>query len=108
MPFTKILAGAIVTLSLSASSALAWGDMYMGSDTANNPNSGEIYAYPGANNCPAGLQPVVVGGAICCGTPTATGYGDYTPMPRKVVKKRHYSPAPRAYAPEGIKGVVYR
>ncbi|SPF78068.1 hypothetical protein [Pseudoprimorskyibacter insulae] len=107
MRFTPFFAAA--ALALSANSALAWGDIYMG-DGTNNPNSGQIYAYPTkANYCPAGLQPVVVGGVICCGTPTAPGYGDHTLAPKAVYKKKTYSaPAPRIYAPEGVKGVIYR
>lgn len=107
MRLTPFIAAA--ALALSATSALAWGDMYMG-DGTNNPNSGQIYAYPTSTNyCPAGLRPVVVGGVICCGQPTAPGYGDYTPMPKKVYKKAPAAKAaPRIYAPEGYKGVIYR
>lgn len=77
-----------MTLAISATSAFAWGDMYMG-DGTNNPNSGQVYAYPGENNCPTGMRPIVMGGVICCGTPTASGYGDYTPMPRTKKKRGH-------------------
>lgn len=36
-----------------------------------------VWAYPQAENyCPAGLQPVRLGGVVCCGKPTHTGYGD--------------------------------
>ena len=46
-----------------------------------------IWAYPTeANYCPPGLQPVVLGGVICCGVPTHTGY-----RPHVV---QHRAPAP--------------
>ncbi len=39
-----------------------------------------VYAYPSkANYCPAGLQPVTVGGVICCGVPNAHGYNPNPP-----------------------------
>ncbi|MGX9356715.1 hypothetical protein ACS3SW_16595 [Roseobacteraceae bacterium S113] len=63
------LAAAAGVFALTASQALAWGDMYMGNAT-HNPNSMPIQAYHGPNYCPAGLQPVLVGGVICCGTPS--------------------------------------
>ena len=67
----KTLGAAAVTgaVLLSATQAMAWGDMYMGPDTAHNPNSAPIQAYHGPNYCPAGLSPVIMGGVICCGTP---------------------------------------
>ncbi|WP_226782516.1 hypothetical protein [Oceaniglobus trochenteri] len=45
-----------------------------------------IYAYPTANYCPAGLQPVTIGGVICCGTPTR--HQSYARMMQHPVKKR--------------------
>ncbi|WP_425037551.1 hypothetical protein [Primorskyibacter sp. S187A] len=66
----KILkaAGLAGVLALGATQAMAWGDMYMGDQTENNPNSMPVQAYHGPNYCPAGLQPIVMGGVICCGT----------------------------------------
>ena len=32
-------------------------------------NGMPTYPYHAANNCPAGLSPIVMGGVICCGTP---------------------------------------
>lgn len=60
--------------------ALAWS-----SNTQPATNEIKIWAYPSTkNNCPVGLQPVVVGGAISCGIPTATGYQAYlTPAPNQ-------------------------
>lgn len=108
MQLTKTIAAAALGLALSAGSALAWGDIYMGDGTPKQPL---VYAYGGENYCPAGLQPVVAGGEICCGVPNTTSYGNYTPKPRakahaprRVVQKR----GPRAYAVEGEKGVIYK
>ena len=66
----------------------------------------KIYPYHGQNFCPAGFQPVVVGGVICCGQPNQhMSYQQALahPMPKK---KRHvrrtYSARP-SYTP-GTKG----
>ncbi|WP_146590717.1 hypothetical protein [Puniceibacterium confluentis] len=110
MRFTTYIAAAATALMLSSGAALAWGDMYMG-DGTNNPNSNMlVHTFPSsANYCPAGLQPVTVGGQICCGVPTAGAYinraGGKRMQPTPVRKVYH---APRAYAPIGEKGVIYR
>lgn len=94
---------AAAALSLTAGTAFAWGDMYMG-DGTHNPNSNVlVHSYSGANYCPEGLQPVTIGGVICCGTPNAGAYVNNPGKARRVYKK-----APTAYAPVGEKGVVYR
>jgi hypothetical protein len=101
------IVAAVMALAVSASPALAWGDMYMG-DGTNNPNSNMlVHAYKGPNLCPAGLQPVSIGGVICCGTPNAGYYVDRPGAAHHPRAVRH-RPAPRAYAPAGEKGVVYR
>ncbi|MBN7786017.1 hypothetical protein JYP51_13885 [Ponticoccus gilvus] len=101
------LVAATLAFAVSGSAALAWGDMYMG-DGTNNPNSNMlVHAYKAPNLCPAGLQPVTVGGVICCGNPNAGYYIDRPGGQKKYYKARH-KPAPRAYAPAGEKGVVYR
>ncbi|MFW2589914.1 hypothetical protein [Sagittula sp. SSi028] len=104
----RLFSAAVTAFALSGSAAFAWGDMYMG-DATNNPNSNALmHAYDAPNYCPAGLQPVMMGGVVCCGTPNA---GAYVNRPGKVHKKvvhRAATPAPRAYAPVGEKGVVYR
>jgi hypothetical protein len=55
----------------------------------------KLFPYPAsANYCPAGLQPIVLGGVICCGVPNQAGtYSDYQrhPVTRRVVKQ-HYAP----------------
>ncbi|WP_043843140.1 hypothetical protein [Roseivivax marinus] len=107
MRMTSILAAA-AAFSLSAGAAAAWDDSYRGEAT-NDPNSDfMIHSYPAANHCPQGLQPVVLGGVISCGTPDAGPYinragGHATPTRAH----RSYG-ASGAYAVEGEKGVVYR
>ena len=65
-----------------AAPAMAWNE------TQPASNDMAVWAYPSkANYCPAGLQPVVVGGVVCCGTPTHYGYQSHpAPKPRKVHK----------------------
>ncbi len=55
----------------------------------NQPEGMMVHPYSASkNNCPAGLQPVTMGGVICCGTPTTTetyynaggGKRSYRPM----------------------------
>ena len=52
-----------------------------GSGTQNTqPATNEIavWAYPARENfCPTGLQPVSIGGVICCGVPNRTGYASH-------------------------------
>ena len=110
MSFTKIFTVAATALTLSATTALAWDDAYKGV-VRHNPNAEVLRnAYPSAANyCPAGLQPVLVSGEICCGTPNAGPYVNRAGGHKKVYKKKHYvSHAPRMDAPVGEKGVVYR
>lgn len=45
-----------------------------------------IYPYATENFCPAGLQPIQLGGVICCGVPTRTQ--SYASMMRHPVAKR--------------------
>ncbi|MGY3439195.1 MULTISPECIES: hypothetical protein [unclassified Marinovum] len=116
MNFTKatLIAGFLaLSVTMSASPALAWGDMYMG-DGTTKAGQNLVYAYPGVPNyCPAGLQPVLANGEICCGKPNTTGTYYNAPGKAKAVrvKRRSHgakSYAPKAYAPEGVKGVIYR
>ena len=72
-----------------------------------------VHPYKAENLCPAGLQPVTVGGVICCGQPNTSGpYIDRAGGHRNVHKvkrvatKRHYEP--RYYTVEGEKGVRMR
>ena len=56
------------------------------------------------NYCPAGLQPIQLGGVICCGVPNQSGsYSDYQRHP--VAKKRHYhQPRPAEYGSKSPQG----
>lgn len=67
-----ILLSAAAGLVLAAAPAQAWSNRpYTQPATDTVP----VWAYPTKQNyCPAGLQPVVVGGVICCGVPTHVGY----------------------------------
>lgn len=97
---TTLVAG---MLALGATQALAWGDMYRGDGTTR---AGEtlVYPYPAAvNYCPAGLQPVVANGEICCGRPNTTA--TYYKTPSRTRSRAHQ---PRVYHIEGIKGAVYK
>lgn len=95
------ISAAATALALSATSAFAWGDMYMG-DATNDPNSNFlIHEYRAANYCPAGLQPVLAGGVVCCGVPNAGPYYN-----RAGGHKRTYQRTPQ-FVP-GEKGMVYR
>ena len=90
---------AAAVLSLSGSAAFAWGDMYMG-DATNNPNSNFlVHEYKAPNYCPAGLQPVLAGGVVCCGVPNAGPYYNRTGTDRRTYQPRIVP---------GEKGVVYR
>lgn len=99
---------AAAVLALSGTVVLAGNDIYQG-DPTNNPNSTMlVHTYADSENlCPAGLQPVLAGGMLCCGTPNAGPYVNHASVKRKVIHKKKMS-RPRAYAPEGGKGVIYR
>ena len=51
-----------------------------------------LFTYPAsANYCPSGLQPIVLNGVICCGTPnTHATYSDWNRHP--VQRKKYYAP----------------
>lgn len=97
MRVAKVLALAGVMTMGGAATALADGH-----------NTILVHPYKAANYCPAGLQPVTVGGVICCGTPnTSAHYVDRPGGKRhyRKVAKRHQS---KYYAVEGEKGVRMR
>ncbi len=60
-----------VTLSLAApSAAQTWSSNAPVIGPVNQPEGLLMHPYPAAeNHCPNGLQPVTMGGVICCGTP---------------------------------------
>ncbi len=82
-----LFSGILAAAALSAAPALAWNE----SMTQPATDEVAVFAYPAkANYCPAGLQPVVVGGVICCGVPTHQAY------------KAHRATKPRKPAPTYI------
>lgn len=86
MLIKSLTAAAALSLALS-SQAFAWGDMYMGNSTSSQTVS--IHPYHGPNYCPIGLQPVVVNGVICCGTPNSNvSYQQMMahPMPKRAAR----------------------
>jgi hypothetical protein len=75
----------------------------------------KVYAYPSsANYCPAGLQPVTLGGAIGCGTPNQPM--TYAEVKAHPVVHRHRHPhravtlrrSARVPCPAGAKGCSYQ
>ncbi|WP_254695445.1 hypothetical protein [Oceanicola sp. D3] len=88
---------AVAGLILGAGAVMAQG----------KPDAPRIYAYPGENFCPTGLQPVTISGVICCGTPNQkVSYASMkaTPAPvrrQKVVRRK----ASTGYLWHGGKGV---
>ena len=82
-----IISAALLGAATFASPALAWNE------TQPASNDMAVWAYPSkANYCPAGLQPVVIGGVVCCGTPTHHGYQSHpTPKPKKHKPAKHVS-----------------
>ena len=110
MRFTQTIPAAVAALVLSTSTAFAWDDAYKG-DATHNPNSNVLmHEYKAANNCPAGQQPVMMGGVICCGEPNAGPYINRVSAPKKKVVRKYSAPVgvKGVYAPIGEKGVVYR
>ncbi len=77
---TKLIFGAALAsaVSLTGVSALA-----------GNKVVAPLYPYDAsANHCPSGLQPVVIGGVICCGTPNQSS--SYQSMMAHPVQKSTY------------------
>ncbi|MGI3163335.1 hypothetical protein [Pseudooceanicola sp. 200-1SW] len=76
-----ILAAALALAPLTAAAqGLVVNDIYTGPSAGITyggwayEDSPAVTAYPsGANYCPAGLQPVQLGGEVSCGTPNAGG-----------------------------------
>lgn len=71
----------------------------------------KIYAYQGANYCPAGLQPITISGVICCGTPNQSmSYQQALAHPvkkRHVKKKTYRKRSARVQCSAGTKGCDY-
>ncbi len=83
----RILCLAAIGCVLAAGPAMAWTDQPMTQPATSSMSP--VWAYPSKlNYCPAGLQPVVMGGVICCGRPTHVGYQSNT-HPKRRAHKPH-------------------
>ena len=73
---------------------------------ANGNGQASIYAYQAsANYCPSGLQPIVLNGVICCGTPnTHVSYSSMMRHPAPAPQRRVYQAQPTYFDQPGIKG----
>ena len=92
-------AAALIGASMMAAPAMAWNETQPATDGM------AVYAYPSAANyCPAGLQPVIVGGVICCGTATHHGY-ESNAHPRRSVRTHKPAATYVSYG-KGADGVV--
>jgi len=78
-----LFSAALVGASMIAAPALAWTS----ESTQPTADGMLVYGYNTTNYCPAGLQPVVVGGVVCCGVANTTNYQSH-PAPRH--KPRRY------------------
>ncbi len=72
----------------------------------------KVYAVPtSVNYCPAGLRPITIDGAICCGTPNQSmSYEQMKahPATRKAYRKAKVRRVANTYCPVGEKGCVMR
>ena len=95
----KYFSSLAAVLALAAAPAVAqtWSSNAPKIGPVNQPEGMMIQPYPAsANYCPNGLQPVTMGGVICCGTPNTSE----TYYNRGGGKRRSYSSS----CPEGVKG----
>lgn len=97
---SKVISAAVFGAILCAAApALAWSER-----PYTQPASSEIavWAYPSKTNyCPAGLQPVVVGGVVCCGQPTHVGYKPHQKAKRYKQKAKPYVAYSKGYVASG-------
>ena len=91
-----MFSAALVGASMMALPALAWTS----EPTQPTANGMLVYGYNTTNYCRAGLQPVVVGGVVCCGVANTTNYQSH-PAPRRKAHK------PARYVSYGKGTVVY-
>ncbi|RFP89909.1 hypothetical protein DZK27_05215 [Rhodobacteraceae bacterium 63075] len=71
---------------------------------AGNKVVAPLYPYEAsANYCPSGLQPVVIGGVICCGKPNQSS-SYQSVMAHPVQKKTYHKRATHSDCPIGKKG----
>ena len=88
--FIKSIGAAVVATLVLSSQAFAWGDAYRGKSSSAGQVS--IHPYHGPNYCPMGLQPVVVNGVICCGTPNSNmSYQQMMAHPMPMKARRAHS-----------------
>ncbi len=66
-----VLAVAAVMAAGTPALAQTWSSNAPNIGPVNKPEGMMVHPFPAnANHCPQGLQPVTMGGVICCGTPT--------------------------------------
>lgn len=66
-------AAALCGMSASSASAQTWSSNAPQVPASSPPTGVLLHPYPAQENfCPYGLQPVTLGGVICCGTPNTT------------------------------------
>ncbi|MGR3637004.1 MAG: hypothetical protein ACU0BK_13920 [Shimia sp.] len=92
------LAVAAVAAAGAPAMAQTWSSNAPKLAPVNQPEGMLVHPFPsGANHCPTGLQPITMGGVICCGTPTTSeAY-----VNRSGGKRRSYAPMS---CPPGQKG----
>lgn len=88
---------AALVLGAGASPVLA-------ADTQPYSPSVTLFAYEKNvdNFCPAGTEPIRYNGVICCGVPTARGYGDAPILRRTAMAANTTDPKSPNYQPEVI------
>ena len=88
---------AALALAAAPATAQTWSSNAPKIGPVNQPEGMLIHPYPSkANYCPSGLQPITMGGVICCGTPN-TGEAYYNRAGG--VRRSHSSSCP-----EGVMG----
>lgn len=71
----RFFALAVVATMATAAPAMAqtWSSNAPNIGPVNKPEGLMVHPYPAsANYCPQGLQPITMGGVICCGEPTTS------------------------------------
>lgn len=70
----KFISVAVICLAMAApAAAQTWSSNAPQIGPVNQPEGMLVHPYSsGANYCPAGLQPVTLGGVICCGVPNTS------------------------------------
>jgi hypothetical protein len=69
----SLLVVAVFMTAAVPAMAQTWSSNAPNIGPVNQPEGMLVHPYSGgANHCPAGLQPITMGGVICCGTPTTS------------------------------------